>query len=169
MKRLVLFCAVIMALGWASCKSAVDHSPMAYDRQKVAEVIAAHDTTILYFMTSWCQAGQHDFEHNLKPRLEKASDSKAIVIVCVGELEEVMGLKGLNDNVFLFTKASRQGFFDKIFINNECKNLLKGYKRVNYVPVKVVCNGNGEILNWNTDEELDRTYGLIYPYLVGLK
>ena len=169
MKRLLFVLIVLTASLLTACLSGGNQNSETYDRHDVAEVIASHDTTILYFMTSWCQAGQSDFENNLKPYLGNASDSKAIIIVCVGELEEVMGLKGLNDNVFLLTKASRQGFFDKIFINNECKNLLKGYKRVNYVPVKVVCNGNGEILNWNTDEKLDRTYGLIYPYLVGLK
>ena len=165
MRRLVVFCAAFMALGWASCKSTGDHNPMAYDRQKVAEVIAAHDTTILYFMTSWCQAGQHDFERNLKPRLEIASDSKAIAVVCIGELEEIMRLNGLNDNVFLFNRASRQGFFDKMFINNECNKLLTDYKRVNYVPLGMVCNREGEILNWNTNEESERIYGSIYLFL----
>ena len=169
MRRLSLFCAAILALGWVSCNSTGNQTSTTYDRQKVAEVIAAHDTTILYFMTSWCGAGQSDFERNLKPYLSKASDTKAIVIGCVGELEEVMRLDGLNDNLFLFNKVSRGGFIDRLFINNECKKLLRDYKRVNYVPVRLVCNGNGEILNWNTDEELDRTYGLIYPYLVGLK
>lgn len=138
---------------------------MAYDRQKVAEVIAAHDTTILYFMTSWCGAGQSDFERNLKPYLSKASDTKAIVIGCVGELEEVMRLDGLNDNLFLFNKVSRGGFIDRLFINNECKKLLRDYKIVNYVPLGIVCNREGEILNWNTNEELDRTYGSIYLFL----
>ena len=165
MRRLVMFCATIMALGWASCKSTGDHNPMAYDRQKVAEVIAAHDTTILYFMTSWCQAGQHDFESNLKPRLEIASDFKAIAVVCIGELEEIMRLNGLNDNVFLFNRASCQGFFDKMFINNECNKLLTDYKRVNYVPLGIVCNREGEILNWNTNEESERIYGSIYLFL----
>lgn len=165
MRRLVVFCAAFMALGWASCKSTRDHNPMAYDRQKVAEVIAAHDTTILYFMTSWCQAGQHDFESNLKPRLEIASDFKAIAVVCIGELEEIMRLNGLNDNVFLFNRASRQGFFDKMFINNECSKLLTDYKRVNYVPLGMVCNREGEILNWNTNEESERIYGSIYLFL----
>ena len=165
MRRLSFFCAAIMALGWVSCKSTRDHNPMTYDRQEVAELIAAHDTTILYFMTSWCKAGQHDFENNLKPRLEKASDSKAVAVVCIGELEEIMRLNRLNDNVFLFNKASRLGFFDKMFINNECNKLLKDYKIVNYVPLGMVCNREGEILNWNTNEELDRTYGSIYLFL----
>ena len=165
MKRLVLFCAAIMALGWVSCKSTGNHNPTTYDRQKVAEVIAAHDTTILYFMTSWCGAGQSDFERNLKPYLSKASDTKAIVIGCVGELEEVMRLDGLNDNLFLFNKVSRGGFIDRLFINNECKKLLRDYKIVNYVPLGMVCNREGEILNWNTNEELDRTYGSIYLFL----
>lgn len=165
MKRLVLFCAAIMALGWVSCKSTGNHNPTTYDRQKVAEVIAAHDTTILYFMTSWCGAGQSDFERNLKTYLSKASDTKAIVIGCVGELEEVMRLDGLNDNLFLFNKVSRGGFIDRLFINNECKKLLKDYKIVNYVPLGIVCNREGEILNWNTNEELDRAYGSVYLFL----
>ena len=165
MRRLVVFCAAFMALGWVSCKSTGNHNPTTYDRQKVAEVIAAHDTTILYFMTSWCGAGQSDFERNLKPYLSKASDTKAIVIGCVGELEEVMRLDGLNDNLFLFNKVSRGGFIDRLFINNECKKLLRDYKIVNYVPLGMVCNREGEILNWNTNEELDRTYGSIYLFL----
>jgi len=169
MKRLLFVLIVLTASLLTACLSDGNQNSETYDRQDVAEVIATHDTTILYFMTSWCQAGQSDFENNLKLYLGNASDSKAIIVVCIGELEEVMSLKGLNDNVFLFTKASRQGFFDKIFINNECKSLLKDYKRVNYVPVRLVCNGKGEILNWETDEESGRTYGSIYPYLIGWK
>ena len=169
MRRLSLFCAAILALGWVSCNSTGNQTSTTYDRHKVAEVIAAHDTTILYFMTSWCGAGQSDFERNLKPFLSKASDTKAIVIVCVGELEEVMRLNGLNENLFLFNKASRRGFFDRMFINNECKKLLRDYKRVNYVPARLVCNGKGEILNWNADKESSSVYGLLYPYLIGWK
>ena len=169
MRKLSFVFGVLMMFLLPSCYSVDNHGFAEYNRQEVAEVIASHDTTILYFMTSWCQAGQSDFENNLKPYLSNASDTKAVVVVCIGELEEVMGLKGLNDNVFLFSKASRQGFFDKVFINSECKKLLKDYKRVNYVPVRLVCNGKGEILNWNTDEESGRTYGSIYPYLMGWK
>ena len=169
MKRLLFVLIVLTASLLTACLSDGNQNSETYDRQDVAEVIATHDTTILYFMTSWCQAGQSDFENNLKPYLGNASDSKAIIVVCIGELEEVMSLKGLNDNVFLFTKASRQGFFDKIFINNECKSLLKDYKRVNYVPVGLACNRKGEILNWDTDEGSGRTYGSIYPYLIGWK
>lgn len=169
MRRLLaVLCFSVVCL-LTSCYSADSHHFGEYDRKEVAEVIASHDTTILCFMTSWCQAGQHNFERNLKPFLVNASDTKAIIVVCIGELEEVMSLKGIYDNVFLFNKASRQGFFDKIFINNECKKLLKDYERVNYVPLDIACNSNGEILNWNTDDEWDLTYGSIYPYLVGLK
>lgn len=169
MRRLLFGFGVLIPILLTSCFSVGNQSFEDYERQKVAEVIATHDTTILYFMTSWCQAGHSDFENNLKPYLGNTSDSKAIVVVCIGELEEVMRLKGLNDNVFLFNKASRQGFFDKMFINKECKELLSCYKRVNYVPVGLVCNRNGEILNWNTSEEPSRTYESIYPYLMGWK
>ena len=127
MRRLLLVFGIFVVSLLTSCSSVENKNLGEYGRKEVAEVIASHDTTILYFMTSWCQAGQSDFERNLKPYLGNASDSKAIIVVCIGELEEVMSLKGFNDNVFLFNKASRQGFFDKIFINNECKKLLKDY------------------------------------------
>ena len=169
MKRLLFVLIVLVASLLSACFSGGNLNSETYDRHDVAEVIASHDTTILHFMTSWCQAGRENFENNMKPYLGNASDTKAIIIVCIGELEEVMRLEGLNDNVFLFSKASRQGFFDKIFFNNECKSLLKDYKRVNYVPLDIACNSNGKILNWNTDDEWDLTYGSIYSYLVGLK
>ena len=165
MKNLLFVLIVLTSSLLTACFSGGNQNSETYSRQEVSEVIAAHDTTILYFMTSWCMAGQRDFENNMKPYLGKASDTKAIVVVCVGELEEVMRLEGCFDNVFLFYKASRQSLSDKVFINKECKKLLKDYKRVNYVPLKVVCNTKGEILNWNTNDELDRTYGFIYPYL----
>lgn len=169
MKRLLFLLIVLGASLLTACFSCGKQNSETFDRQEVAEVIASHDTTILYFMTSWCQAGQSDFENNLKPYLGNASETKAIIVVCIGELEEVMRLEGLNENVFLFSKASRQGFFDKIFINNECESLLKDYKRVNYVPVGLACNRKGVIQNWDTDEESGRTYGSIYPYLMGWK
>ena len=166
MKKLLLFsCVVLMTLLCASCHTSKNQNALGYDRSKVEEIIVGHDTTILYFMTSWCQAGQSDFERNLKPYLNKASDTKAIVVVCVGELEQVSSLENVAENVRFFEVPSLNSLSDKIFINKECKKLLKGYKRVNYVPVRLVCNRHGEILNWNTDKESDRMYGSIYLFL----
>ena len=160
-----VFCAVLMAILVASCNQT--HS--SYDRQEVAKMIVDHDTTILYFMTSWCQAGRSNFESNVKPYLGKASDTKAIVLVCVGEIEQVSSIENLDKNMIICNTTSINPLLDKMFINKECKKLLSHYKRVNYVPVELVCNDKGEILNWNTEEESGRTYGSIYPYLMGWK
>ena len=166
MKNLIVFvCAFLMPTLMASC----NQTHTGYDRQEVAEMIADHDTTILYFMTSWCQASQSNFDNNVKPHLGKASDTKAIVLVCVGEIEQVSSLEHLGENVMICNASSRNPLLDKMFINKECKDLLSRYKRVNYVPVGLVCNRKGEILNWDTDEESGRTYGSIYPYLIGWK
>ena len=162
-RRIYILLALLILL--SSC-AAVDGC-WNYDRQEVADMIASHDTTVLYFMTSWCQASQSSFESNVKPNIGKASDTKAIVVVCVGEVEQVLNIMENNDkNLLVHFTPSRIALFDKMFINKECKKLLFNYKRVNYVPVGVVCNRNTEILNWNTDEELNRTYGSIYPYLM---
>ena len=166
MKNLILFvCAFLMATLMVSC----NQTHTGYDRQEVAEMIASHDTTIIYFMTSWCQASQSNFETNVKPYLSKASDTKAIVLVFVGETEPVSSLENLDQNLMIYNPSSRNPLLDKRFINKECQALLSDYKRVNYTPVKLVCNRKGEILNWDTDEESGRTYGSIYPYLIGWK
>ena len=78
MKRLLFVLIVLTASLLTACLSGGNQNSETYDRHDVAEVIASHDTTILYFMTSWCQAGQSDFENNLKPYLGNASDSKAM-------------------------------------------------------------------------------------------
>lgn len=165
MKKLMASLCAVMAIMIVSC----NQNYSGYDRQKIAETIDNHDTTILYFMTSWCQASQSDFENNLKPYLSKASDTKAIVLVGLGEMEQVSSLENLDKNVVICNMSSRNPLLDKRFINKECAELLSGYKRVNYTPVKLVCNRKGEILNWNTDEESSRIYGSIYPFLMGLK
>ncbi|MBR1514715.1 MAG: hypothetical protein IJ622_10555 [Bacteroidales bacterium] len=162
----LMFVTMVLLL---SCHPHDTQNLPKYDRQQVAEIISNHDTTILYFMTSWCHAGQHNFENNLKPYLGNAFDTKAIAVVCIGEVEQVSSLENDNKNVFLFGHPSCQSLADKMFINKECKKLLSHYKRVNYIPVELVCDRNGEILNWNTDETIDRTYGFIYPYLIGWK
>ena len=170
MNRLVvLLCVVLMAMGLLSCQSFVGQDSTNYDRTKIEGTIANHDTTILYFMTSWCQASQNNFENNLKPYIGKASDTKAIVVVCLGEIEQISSLENGNENVLVCIAPSRLPLLDKMFINKECKKLLSRYKRANYVPVGLVCNRKGEIMNWNTDEGLSRTYGSIYPYLIGWK
>lgn len=166
MKNLIVFvCAFLMATLMASC----NQTHTGYDRQEVAEMIADHDTTILYFMTSWCQASQNDFENNLKPYLGKASDNKAIVLVGLGEIEQISSLENLDQNLMICNPSSHNPLLDKRFINKECQALLSDYKRVNYTPVKLVCNCKGEILNWDTDKESNRIYGSIYPFLMGLK
>ena len=166
MKRLIIvFCAFVTSALMISC----NQNPSGYDRQEVADIIASHDTTILYFMTSWCQASQNDFENNLKPYLGKASDNKAIVLVGLGEIEQISSLENLDQNLMICNPSSRNPLLDKRLINKECQALLSDYKRVNYTPVKLVCNRKGEILNWDADEESGRTYGSIYPYLIGWK
>ncbi len=168
-KLVVLLSAIVMASFCTSCNSVESKNAFGYDRSRVEAVIADHDTTILYFMTSWCQAGQSDFERNLKPYLGKASDTKAIVVVCVGELEQVANLGNGDKNLLVCSTPSRNPLSDKLFINKECKKMLNGYKRVNYVPVSLVCNRNGEILNWNTNTESSLVYGNLYQYLTGWK
>ena len=162
----LMFVTMVLLL---SCNSHDVQDLPKYNRQQLAEIISNHDTTILYFMTSWCHASQNNFENNLKPYLGDASDTKAIAVICIGEEEQVSSLENDNENVFLFGHSSRQSLADKLFINKECKRLLSRYKRVNYVPVDIVCDRKGEILNWNTDETMDRTYGFIYPYLMDWK
>ena len=168
-RLIVLLCVALMAMGMLSCNSFVSQDSAKYDRSKVEEIIASHDTTILYFMTSWCQASQSNFERNMKPYLDKAADTKAIVLVCLGEVEQVSSLENVDENVLVCIAPSRLPLFDKMFITKECKKLLSHYKRVNYVPVELVCNRKGDIMNWNTDEGLSRTYGSVYPYLMGWK
>ncbi len=167
MKKLCYYLGLVLAaILMVSCSQ----SHTGYDHQEVADMIASHDTTILYFMTSWCQASQSDFESNVKPYLGKASDTKAIVVVCVGEVEQVLSIMdNLDKNILVCLTSSQTSLLDKMFINKECKKLLSHYKRVNYVPIGMVCNRNGEILNWDTGEESGRTYGSIYPYLMGWK
>lgn len=166
MRKLLLYSvAILMSVFLSSCTNKGPENLPQYDRQKVSEVISSHDKTILYFMTSWCQASQSDFENNMKPRLDEASDTKAIVVVCLGEVDQVSSLGNRDENVMVCIAPSRNPLLDKMFINKECKNLLSRYKRVNYVPVGLVCNRNGEILNWNTNEALGRTYESIYLYL----
>ena len=166
MKKLRYYMGLVLAaILMVSCSQR--HT--GYDHQEVADMIASHDTTILYFMTSWCQASQSNFESNVKPYLGKASDTKAIVLMCVGEIEQVSSMENFGENVMVCNTSSRIPLLDKMFITKECKEFLSRYKRVNYVPVGLVCNRDGEILNWDTDEESGRTYGSIYPYLMGWK
>ena len=168
-KLKTLFCAILLAGLLSSCNSSVHQKTTNYDRLKVEEMIANHDMTILYFMTSWCQASQSDFERNMKPHLGNATDTKAIVLICLGEVEQISSLQNVDENVLVCTAPSRLPLLDRMFINKECKNLISRYKRVNYVPLELVCNCKGEILNWNTDEKSNRTYEFIYPYLMGWK
>jgi len=182
-KHIVVICAligclVVLALAYSKTKGATGNDAVGADlenglaqgwqgyERKVAEsIIATHDTTVFYFMTSWCQASRRNFENNLKPFLGNATEGKAIVVVLLGDSEKAWTPADLNENVFVFNRPSKTPIGDKLFINKECKALFADYKRVNYVPVGIVCNSNREILNWNTDEQSKFTYDSFYPFL----
>lgn len=182
-KHVVIICALIgclvmLALAYSKTKGATDNNAVSanlenevaqgwqgYERKIAEDITATHDTTVFYFMTSWCQASRRNFENNLKPFLGNATDDKAIVVVFLGDPKKAWTLTDLNENVFVFNRPSKNPLMDKLFINKECKALFADYKRVNYVPVGIVCNRNREILNWNKDEQSKFTYDSFYPFL----
>ncbi len=153
MKRFLF--AILAVLFFSSCNENFEAAYpyfKAYQRDAVRQFMSENQRTILFFWPEWCQASPKMFEQNIRPYLEHEVQGLGIVIVYIGAQKDMLQPDWAKDNVLVLNKKSLSGL-DKIWINRECRSLLKDYRKVSYVPVGILCDAQGNILNRWTEEE----------------
>lgn len=154
MKKIVLISLMISMIG-VSCSS--QGKITENDKAQIQEVIANHDKTLIYIWADYCQASKNMFEANIKPHLEGLANNNAgIVIIYYGKEENVAYLK--KEGILLIAKDCHYPLLVKRDANKAMKSLLKGYKKYNGMPIPILVDREGNILNFDTESSIPYRY-----------
>jgi hypothetical protein len=124
-----------------------------YDQNKIDSIIAHNNLTIIYLWTEWCYGSRGHFIYDVVPYLQQKSDMVGFISIFYGSVNELEAiLLETKCDYPTFRIKSRRGF-DKIRMYKLLNSFLKDYKIMNYVPVSVICDKNGNILNYNENEK----------------
>ena len=141
---------------FVSCNHTIsEQSSNIYDyrQNKIDSIISNNNFTIIYLWTEWCGASRFHFIEDVAPFLRQKPDSIGFISIFYGDINEL-------ESILLETKCDYPTFiikswkgWDKIRIYKLLNSFLKDCKKMNYVPVSVICNKNGDILNYNEDKK----------------
>ena len=123
------------------------------ERNEIDSIIANNNLTIIYLWTEWCDGSREHFINDVVPYLQQKSDTIGFISIFYGS-EEML------ESILLETKCDyptfrikSNGGLDKIRMYKLLNSFLKDYKRMNYVPVSVICDKNGNILNYDENKK----------------
>ena len=135
------------------CNRFISNDISDSERNEIDNIIANNNLIIIYLWTEWCGGSRQHFINNVVPFLQQKSDT-------IGFISIFYGTEEMLDSILLETKCDypifrieSMGGFDKNRIYKLLNSFLKDYKRMNYVPVSVVCDKNGNILNYDEDKK----------------
>ena len=148
---LVILTSLMISMIGVSC-SGQDNN-RENDKAKIQEVISNHDKTLIFIWAEYCQASKNMFEANIKPYLEGlANNNVGIVIIYYGKEEAVSNLA--SNNRLIVTSYIKVPLLVKRDANKTMKKLLKNYKKSKAMPIPLLVDKNGFVLNYEEDGDL---------------
>lgn len=148
MKNIFLISLIVSMLG-VSCSSQNN----IMEKEKIQEVIETHDKTLIFVWAEYCEASKMMLEHNIQPYLEGLEKNDVgIVVIYYGEEESVASL--LSSNRLILTSDIRIPLLVKRDANKTMKSLLKNYRKTQAMPIPLLVDKNGIVLNYDENGSL---------------
>ncbi|MCQ2303963.1 MAG: hypothetical protein MJZ97_03065 [Bacteroidales bacterium] len=132
-----------------SCKP-TDGSSFDYNSSIVSDVVSNHEATIVFVWTKWCQASQNTFERDVIPYLNEPIGNVGLVLIHFGEIDEIPD--SITNNQIVMNSRSLGGA-DKIISNIRFKRIFKGYHNQDIMPMSILVDSNGVVLNYLPDNQ----------------
>lgn len=149
MKKLQLLASLMLVLYCFSCSGQGGISKS--EKEQIAEVIENHDKTLIFVGAKYCHACRNMLENNIKPYIEGLEKNNVgIVIIYYGEKEVVADL--IADNRLILSPNSQFALFIKKDANKTLKSLLKNFKEINAMPIPLLVDKDGFVLNYDEED-----------------
>jgi thiol-disulfide isomerase/thioredoxin len=149
MKKLQLLASLLLILCCFSCSGQGGISKS--EKEQIAEVIENHDKTLIFVGAKYCHACKNMLENNIKPYLEGLEKNDVgIVIIYYGEKDAVADL--MTDNRLILSPNSQFALFIKKDANKTLKSLLKDFKETNAMPIPLLVDKDGVVLNYDKED-----------------
>ena len=156
-KTLALSLILFILLIGQRCNTISDSS-YDYDSDLVSSVVSNHKATIVFVWTEWCQASQITFERDVIPYLNDTITDIGLILMYFGEIDDIPDT--ILDKQIVMNSRSFGGF-DKFISNRRFKRVFKGYKNQNCMPMSILVDSNGVVLNYLANEQRYAGFGNI--------
>ena len=148
MKKIVLLSILISMIGF-SCSG--QGRITEKEKKKIQEVIENHDKTLIFVGAKFCHACKSMLEKNIKPYLEGLEKNDVgIVIIYYGGKELVADL--VSNNRLIITENQSLPLLARNDVNKTMKNLLKDFRETNVMPIPLLVDKDGLVLNYDEED-----------------
>ncbi len=125
----------------------------------IKDTIENNEYTVIYFGAHWCGPCTYVFENNMSKIIDAAYDNLGYVTIFFDSENKVES----NENIMRYSPVilpSIGGLLDKNRANNILKESLQNYKDVNYMPIMILCDKEGNIINYSAERytQFDKNY-----------
>jgi len=148
MKKILLIFFIISMFG-VSCSC--QNNSTEKDKSKIQEVIAKHDKTLIFVWAEYCEASKKMFKQNIQPYLERlGKNGVGIVVIYYGGEDAVANLSSTDR--LIITTDIRTPLLVKRDANKTMKSLLKNFKKTQAMPIPLLVDKNGIVLNYDEED-----------------
>lgn len=112
----------------------------------IKDTIENNEYTVIYFGAHWCGPCSWVFENKMAEIIDANYDNISCITVFFDSGNKVRN----NENIMKYMPVILQsagGLLDKIKANNILDNVLGNYENVNYMPIMILCDKEGNIIN----------------------
>ena len=125
------------------CNSSAKNNKLV---EAISNTMEANDYTVIYIGAHWCGPCSTVFED----KMSKIIDSNYENIGCVTIFFDAVGKIKNNENIMKYSPVilpSIGGIVDKMTANNILKEVFQDYESVNYMPIMILSDKEGNIIN----------------------
>lgn len=131
---------------------------------EIENIISNSDITVIYAWTEWCQGGKNTYENYMQPFIDTLNSDICVVLLYAGNIDTTISINKENVNIF-YLKSN--GGTDKLKFNKIFNTVFRDYKKLDYVPISILCDREGNILNYNESSKDYSSFGEIVYWLNG--
>lgn len=109
--------------------------------------IESNGYTVIYVGAHWCGPCSRVFENKMAPIIDANYDN----VGCITIFFDAAGKIKNNEDIMRYSPVilpSVGGIVDKVTANRILKNVFQNFKDVNYMPIMILCDHEGEIINY---------------------
>lgn len=136
----------IMLLLFASCggNDSVKNAKLVETMRKA---IVSNDYTVIYVGAHWCGPCSRAFENKMAPIIDTNYEN----VGCITIFFDAAGKIKNNEDIMRYSPVilpSVGGIVDKDTANGILKKVFQNYDDVNYMPIMILCDNEGKIINY---------------------
>ena len=136
----------IMLLLFASCggNDSVKNAKLVETMRKAIE---SNDYTVIYVGAHWCGPCSRVFENKMAPIIDTNYEN----VGCITVFFDAAGKIKNNEYIMRYSPVilpSVGGIVDKVTANGILKKVFQNYDDVNYMPIMILCDNEGKIINY---------------------